>query len=40
MQAFTKGVGRENEPKSPLKFRLNQNQGLKCSAEDQSKSER
>jgi len=28
MQAFTKGDGRENEPKSPLKCRLNQNQGL------------
>ena len=28
MQAFTKGDRRENKPKSPLKFRLNQNQGL------------
>jgi len=25
MQAFTKGVKTENEPKNPLKFRLNQN---------------
>jgi len=28
MQALTKEVGRENELKSPLKFKLNQNQGL------------
>jgi len=28
MQTFTKGVGRENDPKRPLKFRLNQNQEL------------
>ena len=27
IQAFTKGVGRENESKSLLKFRLNQKQG-------------
>jgi len=26
VQVFTKGDGRENEPKSQLKFRLNQNQ--------------
>ena len=38
-KAFTKGEGRQNEPNSLLKFRLNQNQGLgQLSAEDQSKS--
>ena len=28
MQDFTKGNERENKLKSPLKFKLNQNQGL------------